>query len=54
MATRDDNVSVYEEFLQFYRNISPLWKTKSPEYHDKLLKAVCYGYLIKKTELNKK
>ena len=54
MAIREDNVSIEEEFLQINKDIPPLWKTKSPENHSKQLKAVCYDYLIKKTERNKK
>ena len=46
MAIREDNISIEEEFLQINKDIPPLWKTNSPGYHDKQLKAVCFDYLI--------
>ena len=48
MAIREDNVSIEEEFLQIDKDIPPLWKIKSSEYHDKQLNAVFYDYLFLK------
>ena len=48
MAIREDNVSIEEEFLQINKDIPPLWKIKSSEYHDKQLKVVFFYYLFLK------
>ena len=48
MAIRVDNVSIEEEFLHINKDIPPLWKIKSSEYHDKQLKVVFFYYLFKK------
>ena len=48
MVIRENSVSIEEEFLQINKDIPPLWKIKSSEYHDKQLKVVFFLLFILK------
>ena len=45
---RDPRLQFWLEFIEIYRENTPLWNTRSEEFHDKQIKAVCYDKLITK------
>ena len=45
---RDPSLQFCLEFIEIYRENTPLWNIRREEFYDKQLKAVCYDKLITK------
>lgn len=43
-----EHASFWKDFFQMYKDLPALWRIKSTEYTDRVLKANCYMKLIKK------